>query len=40
MDSLMSIFAILGMYHSKYDGLLSRFTSGNTSVVLADFPTL
>ena len=40
MDSVMPMFAILGMDHSKYDGLLSRFTSGDTSVVSADLPTL
>ena len=40
MDSVMPLFAILGMDHSKYDGLLSRFTSGDASVVLADIPTL
>ena len=28
------------MDHSKYDGLLSRFPSGDASVVLADLPTL
>ena len=40
MDSVMPMFAILGMDHSKYDGLLSRFISGDTSVVSADLPTL
>ena len=40
MDLVMPLFAILSMDHSKYDGLLSRFTSGDTSVVLADLPTL
>ena len=40
MDSVMPLFAILGMDHSKYDGLLSRFTSGDASVVGADLPTL
>ena len=40
MESVMPFFAILGMDHSKYDGLLSRFTSGDTSIVLADLPTL
>ena len=36
----MPLFVILGMDHSKYDGLLSRFTSGDASVVSADHPTL
>ena len=36
MDSVMPLFTILGMYHSKYDSLLPSFTSGNTSVVLVD----
>ena len=40
MDSVMPLFAILGMDHSKYDGLLSRFTSGDASVVTADLPAL
>ena len=40
MDFVMPLFAILGRHHSKYDGLLSRFTSHNTSVILADPPTL
>ena len=40
MESVMLLFAILGMDHSKYDGLLSRFTSGDTSVVSADLPAL
>ena len=40
MDSVMPLFAILGMDHSKYDGLLSRFTSGDASVISADLPTL
>ena len=34
------MFAILGMDHSKYNGLLSRFTISDTSVVSADLPTL
>ena len=40
MDSVMPLFTILGMDHSKYDGLLSRFTSGDTSVILGNLPTL
>ena len=36
----MPLFAILVMYHSKYNGLLSCFTSGDTLVVMADLPTL
>ena len=40
MDLVMPLFAILGMDHSKYDGLLSRFTLGDASVVLVYLLTL
>ena len=40
MDSVMPLFAILGVDYSKYDDLLSCFTSGDTSVVLADLATM
>ena len=40
MDLVMSLFAIIGMDHFKYDRLLSRFISCDTSVDLVDLPTL
>ena len=40
MDLDMPLFAKLGMGYSKYDGLLSHFTSGDPSIVLVDIPTL
>ena len=40
MDSVMPLFAILGLDYFKFDGLLSCFTSGDASVVSVDLPTL
>ena len=37
---VMPLFALLGMDHSKYNGLLARFTSGNPSIVTANMSQL
>ena len=40
MAEVLPLFALLGMDHQKYDGLLLRYTSGNPSIIAADLPQL
>ena len=40
LAKIMPLFALIGMDHTKYDGLLSRFTSGDPAIVTADLSQL
>ncbi len=35
IDDIMPMFAILGMHHDQYSGLLARYTSGEPAIVNA-----
>ena len=40
IDTLMPLFALNGMYQSLYNGTLSRFTSGDPTLISADLTAL